>query len=100
MKNASGRDCLFGFYEAVNTNGYFMALADLLVTADGQYWLITAWPSICARCCQRRSLGIAQFFCFFCFVLKMFSLYLDVIFFSHRCDNACNKAVSKFSLHR
>lgn len=80
-KNASGRDCLFGFYEAVNTNGYFMALADLLVTADGQYWLITAWPSICGavRGARWGSLG---FFVFFCFVWKMFSLYLDVIFFS------------------
>lgn len=83
MKNASGHDCFFGFYEAVNTDGNFMVLADLLVTADGQYWLIMAWPSICARCCRRRSLGIAKFFLFFLFCLKnVFSVFGRDFFFS------------------
>lgn len=62
MNNVSGRDCLFGFYEAVNAEAYFMALTDLLVTADGQYWMIMAQPCICAWCCPRCWVGMTQFF--------------------------------------
>lgn len=50
INNASGRDCLFGFYGAVNREAYFMALTDLLVTAGGQCWRIIAWPSKCDPC--------------------------------------------------
>lgn len=80
MNNASGRDCLFGFYEAVNTEAYFMALTDLLVTADGQYWVIMAWPSICAWCCQSDPQALAED-ASFCLVCKVFSPYLDVFLF-------------------